>query len=246
MTADGPELLIFPDVAALFDAAARTITAALASLLQRQESVSLVLTGGKTPGPVYGRLADRPLRDQIDWPRVHFFWGDERCVGPQDAESNFRMAAEALLSRVPVQERHVHRIPAELPEADDAARRYEAEILAVFPGAVVPSFDLVLLGMGTDGHTASLFPGATWDERRLVVPVYAPALKSQRISMTPLLLNAARQVLFIVAGRAKAQALRSVVPGADRDLPAARIRPASGRLTWMVDQKAADLLRKPE
>ena len=244
MTADAPELLVFPDEAALYRAAARAIKDSLAKLLQDSEIVPLVLAGGKTPASVYELLADRPLRDGLDWHRIHFFWGDERCVPPQNPESNFRMASESLLSRVPVQKRQVHRIEAELAEPAEAARRYEAQILAFFPGATLPSFDLVLLGMGADGHTASLFPGATWDERRLVVPVYAPALKSYRISMTPRLLNAARRIVFIVAGQAKAQALRDVLSGSDRMLPATRIRPAGGRITWMVEEQAAGLLRK--
>ncbi len=242
MTADRPELLVFPDEAALCRAAARAIADSLASLLQDRGNVPLVLTGGRTPAPVYELLADPPLRDAIDWRRVHFFWGDERCVRPQDPESNFRMASASLLSRVPVRNEQVHRIEAELADPEEAAQRYEAQIRAFFPGAALPSFDLVLLGMGADGHTASLFPGATWDEGRLVVPVYAPALKSFRISMTPRLLNAARRILFIVAGQAKAQALRDVLSATDRALPAARIRLAGGRLTWMVDQTAAGLI----
>jgi 6-phosphogluconolactonase len=188
-------------------------------------------------------MASSPARARIPWGHIHFFWGDERCVPPDDPQSNFGMAWESLLSRVPAAQDHIHRMLGEMEDTDKAARRYEAEILGVIPGPREPSFDLVLLGMGEDGHTASLFPATEWDEERLVVANYVPKLGSSRISMTPRLLNAAREVTFLVSGTGKAKVLARVLEGPRGVFPAQRIVPARGSLTWMVDGAAAENLR---
>jgi 6-phosphogluconolactonase len=154
------------------------------------------------------------------------------------------MAWKSLLSRVPIPPDHVHRMPGELADADMAARRYETEILKVIPGPREPSFDLVLLGMGEDGHTASLFPGTLWDEEMLVTGHYVPRLDSRRITMTPRLLNAARAVVFLVSGSTKAKALAGVLEGPQGVYPAQRISPARGTVTWMVDAAAARDLKQ--
>jgi 6-phosphogluconolactonase len=187
-------------------------------------------------------LARPPYRERVDWDNIDFLWGDERCVPPDHPESNFGMARQTLLSRIPVDESRIRRIPGELEDAEKAALRYEAEIRRAAGSTEVPSFDLVLLGMGQDGHTASLFPGTAWDEQRLVVAVSVPRLASTRISMTPRLLNAARKVIFLTAGAAKAQTLAKVLEDPASDYPAKKIRPIAGSLTWMVDQAAASLL----
>jgi 6-phosphogluconolactonase len=237
-----PRVQIFPEVETLARAAAEEIASALESAIRNQGSATFVLTGGNTPKPVYEILAGSPYRERVDWERIDFFWGDERCVPPDHPESNFGMARQTLLSRIPVTESRIRRILGELEDAEKSALRYEAEIRRAAGSAGIPSFDLVLLGMGQDGHTASLFPGAVWDEQRLVVAVSVPGLASSRISMTPRLLNSARKVIFLTAGAAKAPALAKVLEDPTSDYPARKIRPIAGSLTWMVDEPAASLL----
>jgi 6-phosphogluconolactonase len=237
-----PRVQIFPDVETLARVAAEEITMALESALRQRGSATFVLTGGKTPKPLYEILARSPYRERLSWERTEFFWGDERCVPPDHPESNYGMARQTLLSRIPVPENRIHRILGEMEDAEKAALRYEAEIRRAGGGAQTPSFDLVLLGMGEDGHTASLFPGTVWNDDRLVVAVSVPRLASTRISMTPRILNAARQVIFLTAGAAKSPALAKVLEDPANDYPAKKIRPTAGSLTWMVDEPAASLL----
>ncbi len=234
------DIKVYPDPKALFRAAAETITNALQSALDERGNATFVLSGGNTPRGVYedlGCACGRP-----DWARVEFFWGDERCVPPGDKESNFYLVQSSLLFRLTVPERNIHRIQADLKDSDSAARLYEEEIRAHVAGSPLPRFDLVLLGMGDDGHTASLFPGAQWDATRLVVGAYSPQPPYRRVSMTPLLLNAARLAVFLVSGTAKAPALKRVAEDPGCDFPSRRIRPSQGSLIWMVDQAAASLL----
>ena len=237
-----PSIQIFSEVATLARAAAEEIAIALESAIRKRGSAIFVLTGGKTPKPIYETLARSPYRERLDWERVDFFWGDERCVPPDHPESNFGMAWQTLLSRIPVAESRIRRILGELEEAEKAALRYEAEIRRAAGSAEIPSFDLVLLGMGEDGHTASLFPDAVWDEQRLVVAVSVPGLASTRISMTPRILNSARKVIFLTTGAVKAPTLAKVLEDPTSNYPAKKIRPIAGSLTWMVDEPAASLL----
>lgn len=170
------------------------------------------------------------------------FWGDERAVPLSDPQNNYRMVTETLLSRVSVPEENIHRVRTELPP-EEAAAEYARELSSFFGGP--PRFHFVLLGMGADGHTASLFPGsdALREERRLVVATHQTG--TQRITLTLPVLNAAAEVLFLVTGAAKAPALAATLEGpADPDLPAALVKPASGRLCWLVDEAAASLLSK--
>ncbi len=236
-----PDIKIYPDGNTLFAAAAERIAAELANALREKPTASLVLTGGNTPRPVYERLSTS-LSERLDWTRIQFFWGDERCVPPDHRDSNFRMARETLLSKVSVPEAQIHRIPGELADPGRAALLYETEIFNFAKSDPVPRFDLVLLGMGADGHTASLFPEASWDEGRLVVASHILKLSAWRITMTPLLLNSARNVLFVTAGLEKAKALAGVLEGPPGTYPAQRIQPVGGTLTWMVDESAASLL----
>ncbi|MGH7222247.1 MAG: 6-phosphogluconolactonase, partial [Gemmataceae bacterium] len=186
-----------------------------------------------------------PFRDQIDWGRVEFFWGDERCVPPDHAESNYRMAREAMLEHLPVPAEHVHRIEAERDDRDATARDYETVLASIFgirSGGEPPALDLILLGMGPDGHTASLFPhtGALSERQRWVAPNRVPQLNTQRVTLTRPILNRGREVLFLVAGADKAERLAEVLAGpADpKRLPSQSIQP-SGQLVWFVDGAAA-------
>jgi 6-phosphogluconolactonase len=237
---------IYPDTETLVRAAAEHIASMLEEMLRRQETVTLAMTGGKTPEPVYALLASPPYLQRVDWNRVHFLWGDERCVPPDHPDSNFGMAWKALFSKLDVPSGNIHRMKGELADPAESARLYENEIRTLLPGPAVSSLDLVLLGMGPDGHVASLFPGTQWDEDRLVVPNYVPQTGAGRISMTPRILNEAQAVLFIVSGGGKAKALADVLQNPSTDLPASRIHPAKGSLTWMVDDSAASLLKTGE
>lgn len=211
---------------------------------------TVALSGGSTPKNLYLLLAgDETMRKAIPWERVHFFWGDERHVPPDHSESNYRMAHEALLSKIPLPAANVHRIKSENPDAHQAAAGYEQEIRKFFqlPDGGIPRFDLVFLGLGSDGHTASLFPGtkALNEDRRLVVANWVGKFDTLRITMTAPLLNEASEVIFLVAGDDKAAPLKSVLEGdyEPMQLPAQLIRPEKGRLLWIVDSAAARLLQ---
>jgi glucokinase len=207
---------------------------------------TVALAGGNTPRELYESLAGAPL----EWDRVHLFFGDERCVPPDHPGSNYRMVREALISRVPIPEGNVHRVPTERASPARAAFEYEGEIRTFFKlgAADAPRFDLILLGMGADGHTASLFPGtaALTERERLVVAHWVPRLDSQRITLTLRALNAAAAVHFLVVGEEKAAAVKSVLQPAPGEaaLPARLVHPASGRLVWMLDRAAAAKLER--
>lgn len=207
----------------------------------------VALSGGSTPRALYSLLAGAEFQSQVPWDRVHFFWGDERCVAPDHPESNYRMAFETLLSKAPVPEKNIHRIEAEFAP-DFAAAGYERTIRDFFrlSDSDWPRFDLIFLGLGDDGHTASLFPGseALNERHRLVVAVYNEKLKSHRVTLTLPVLNRAANIFFLVAGASKAQILRDVLEGkSSKDLPARQIVPLSGKVFWFVDQAAAACLQ---
>jgi len=230
-----PRLHVFPDPAALALAAAERIAAVAAEAIAARGRCRLVLAGGETPRQTYEVLAGAGQAGRVDWPRVEFFWGDERCVPPEDARSNYRMAREALLDRVPVATGNVHRIHGE-DEPTRAAVAYERQLAGVVP-------DLVLLGLGQDGHTASLFPGhaAVRERVRTVLAEYVREVSAWRVTMTPPMLNAGRAVLFLVSGPGKAGPLRLALEGSlpPALLPVKAVRPSSGCLDWMVDLAAA-------
>jgi len=249
----------FPTPERLADAVARHVVARAADAISATGRFTLALSGGSTPRAAYSRLATGAWQLATgDWRLVHILWGDERCVPPDDLRSNYRMAKEALLDRVPVPADQIHRIRGE-DEPEKAAAEYERELRALLNNEQCPhpersegsreshGPDLVLLGLGEDGHTASLFPGqaAVQETARWVVAVPAPDATMWRITLTPALLNQARNVTFVVSGAKKAGRLQQVLQGpfAPDILPAQAIRPAQGRLTWMVDQAAAGRLR---
>jgi 6-phosphogluconolactonase len=235
----------YPDPASLARAAAEHFVTLAAEAIAARGRVAVALSGGSTPRATYALLATEEFAAQLDWSRVHVFWGDERCVPPDHPDSNVRLARETLLDHVPLPAGNVHRIHGEV-EPEAAAQAYAAELRAFF-GTQWPSFDLVLLGMGNDGHTASLFPGsaALRETARPVVAVRAEYQDrpAHRVTLTPPAINAARQVLFLVAGAAKAETLQAVLEGPAGRFPAQRIRPTSGRLTWQVDIEAASRLK---
>jgi len=195
---------------------------------------------------MFEMLAEAPYRDQVEWAKVHVFWGDERSVPPDHPDSNYRMAKDAMLSRLPIPAAQVHRIEAERADRDAAARDYQAVIartFAVDPNGEPPAFDLVLLGMGPDGHTASLFPHTTAlaETKRWTVVNFVPKFNTDRVTLTLPVLNRAREVLFLVAGADKARPLAEVLEGPPDParLPSQLIRPAPGELLWFVDRLAA-------
>jgi 6-phosphogluconolactonase len=203
---------------------------------------AVALSGGSTPKSVYQLLAAPAFRSRVRWSDIHFFWGDERHVPPDHPDSNYRMAVEAMLSKVPVPPANVHRVRGELSDAEQAAREYEHTVRACVGGEPMPRFDLIDLGIGTDGHTASLFPGsAGLEEReRVCVANWIATLDTYRITLTLPTLNAARAVIFIVKGAEKASIVQRVLSDpVGESLPAQLVRPADGTLLWMLDRAAA-------
>ncbi|MGH8599163.1 MAG: 6-phosphogluconolactonase [Burkholderiales bacterium] len=216
-----------------------------AAAVRQNGTFSVALSGGSTPKALYSLLATDPgLRRDLPWGKVQVFWGDERPVPPDHADSNFRMADEALLSKVPVLPGNIHRIGGEL-SAEQAAIDYDRALRECFElqDDELPRFDLALLGLGPDGHTASLFPGtrALHEEKRLAVANWIGKLDSERITLTAPVFNNAACVIFLVSGNEKAVVLKSVIEGRrePEQLPAQLIAPSNGELIWMVDAAAA-------
>jgi 6-phosphogluconolactonase len=266
-----PRIAVLPDRRVLAEAAARATVERARAAADHKGSFTWVLAGGGTPRDLYALLADprAAFRGEMPWQQTHVFWGDERHVPPDHPDSNFRMAREAMLDAVPLPPRNIHRIPAEEADAARAADLYEAELRAFFAHDLWPRFDLVLLGLGADAHTASLFPGSPIlaECSRWVAAPYVPALASFRITLTPPAIDHAAAVLFLVAGEDKAAAVRAVIEGDEP--PALRparvigakgasgavsaisaisaIRPAdpgAGELLWLIDHAAARDLSK--
>ena len=217
--------------------------------VQAKGTFTVALSGGSTPKSLYTLLADdATLRVAVPWAKVHFFWGDERHVPPDHPDSNYRMAHEAMLSKVPVPPTNVHRIKSEYPEASRAADEYDQRLREFFGLAAeqFPQFDLVLLGMGPDGHTASLFPGtaALHEQTRLVVANWVEKFNTDRITLTPPVLNNAACIIFLVGGEEKAETLQAVLQGEKQPerFPAQLLSPTHGTLLWLVDRLAARLL----
>jgi 6-phosphogluconolactonase len=242
-------LQIFESGASLLRGAAENIVTNMQGEIAARGSASVALSGGATPRGVYELLGSEPYRNRIDWEKVQVFWGDERCVGPTMAESNFRMARESLLRNIPLPDQNVHRIRGESKPAE-AAREYEIEIRRFFglKEGAFPRFTLFLLGLGEDGHTASLFPGTPVldEKRRIVSDVYVESLAASRVTLTFPAINNAATVMFLVSGRTKAGILKEVLEGMEARYPAQQISPISGRLFWLVDSDAASHLSKVE
>lgn len=230
---------VLPDVEAVATATADRLVAAGRNAIRRRGRFVVALSGGSTPLTVCPLLVVPPRVRMLDWSKVEFFFGDERAVPPDDPESNYNTARLALLDYLPrVKMEQVHRMPCDLDDLEAGAHLYERELRRVIGGDGIPVFDLIWLGMGPDGHTASLFPGSAGlaERERLVVAHYAPGPDAWRMTLTFPILNAAREAMFVVTGAEKADAFRSVRSGS-RDLPAGRVRPR--RTLWLVDRAAA-------
>ena len=245
---NGPEIRRFNGIEDMSEAAAGLIVTRAGEKAGNGKSFSAALSGGNTPRRLYQLLATDAVSSRLPWEQIHLFQVDERCVPPDDSLSNFRMIREALLDRVPAAKAGFHRMEAERPDLDQTARDYAAELARILqpaPGQV-PRLDLVLLGMGDDGHTASLFPGskALTEAKLWVMPNYVEKFHMNRMTLTFPLLNAAAELVFLLAGADKAETLQQVLqpgPGAPK-FPAQGIRPENGQVRWYLDADSARLL----
>lgn len=235
---------VFADQDQLAQAAANLFVSVFKANPAR-ERFTVAMSGGSTPRKFHALLAASPLAEQVDWSKVEFYLGDERFVAPDDPESNYRMARETLLQPLHIDPTQIHPVPTEIGDAAQAAAAYEADIRRDFnlmPGEW-PRFDLILLGMGPDGHTASLFPhtAALHERYRVVVANEVPQLQTTRITLTAPAINAAANVAFVVGGADKADALVAVLEGSPQpeQYPSQLVQPSAGNLFWLLDQAAA-------
>jgi 6-phosphogluconolactonase len=241
-TEDDRNVQILSDLEAISHEAASLFVNASRNSIAARKKFAAAISGGSTPRRLYALMSAAPYCDQVDWQKVHFFWADERCVSKEDEASNFKVAFDRLLSKVPIPEGNIHRIKGE-EEPEKAARDYEADIRNFFGVSGLPVFDLVLLGMGEDGHAASLFPGSESleEKARLAVPVHLGKPNWNRITLTLPVLNNAAQIIFLVAGSSKATVLSEILRDGEkrREFPAGRIRPVQGKVIWLIDREAA-------
>ena len=236
------EIRILAAPTELFQAAAAEFARLASDAVHRSGRFTVALSGGSTPRSLYQLLASGAF-PHLPWDKTYFFFGDERHVPPDHPDSNYRMANEAMLSKVPIPAANVFRIPAEMKDADAAASTYELTLRSFFglrPDEF-PRFDLLLLGLGPDGHTASLFPGtfALAENKKLVVANWVEKFKTYRLTVTFPVLNHAAYVLFLASGADKAGILREVLENPRADLPSQKVGPTDGNLIWMVDRAAA-------
>ena len=249
IAAKNHKIQIFADAEAMSRVAAETIVNHISESLQTRDVYTIALSGGSTPRRLYSLLAgDSGLRGRIPWDRIHFFWSDERHVPPDHPESNYHLAFETMLSSAPIPPGNIHRIHGEDPDAEKAAANYAEEIHRTFNivKGDLPRLNCVLLGIGTDGHTASLFPGtsALEEAKHLVVANWVEKFQSYRITMTVPMINNADYILLLVSGIEKANTVKSVLEdGPDTiQFPVQHIQPIHGELTWFLDHPAASLL----
>ena len=233
---------VYPDSAALIRAVAAESAKIVQSAASERGRVSIALAGGHSPTPLYSLWAQE-YRDRIPWDRAHLFWGDERYVPPENDLSNYKMVRQALLEHIPISRNNVHPMPTYFGLPDEAARNYE-DTLRQFFGDEPPSIDLVFLGVGAEGHTASLFPDspALEEQARWVLAVEAPAAPPRRLTLTLPILNQARHLFFIAVGAGKREiitALRDEPDARPSAYPAGRVRPKTGRVTWFLDRAAS-------
>lgn len=237
-----PNLHVFSDNASFVQGAADFIVDVAAKAITERGRFTIALSGGSTPKPIYARLGSPEYQNRVDWSKVHVFFGDERCVPPDDTKSNYRMTREAWFDHAALPAENLHRIRGEDDPALEALR-YEQEIARLYRTAQFPPFDLILLGMGDNGHTASLFPGtaALRETVRWVVPQYVEVMQTWRVTFTAPLINAARHAAFMAEGAGKAQMLWNVLEGPFQPdvWPSQLIQPSNGELHWLVDAAAA-------
>lgn len=240
---------ILENAATVAQRAAAEFAAWSAEAIRQRGRFSVALAGGSTPKQMYRLLAASPFSAKIAWQHVHLFWGDERCVPPEHNDSNYRMVQEALLRKIALPAANIHRMPAEYHDLNAAAGSYANELRIFFKSdsAAMPRFDLILLGMGADGHTASLFPetAALTEMQHLVVANEVPQLQTRRLTLTFPVINAAAQVWFLVTGAEKAEMVALAMPQkkSSQKIPAQLVQPDPGALTWFLDAAAATQLR---
>lgn len=253
-----PVIKVFPDLEAVSRHTASILINLSTKCIAEHGRFAVAIPGGSTPKKLYDLLASEEYKNKIDWSRVHFFWTDERCVTKEDKESNFRLAFDLVLSKIPIPPENIHRIKGELPP-EDGAQDYENNLKIFFGKSGLPVFDLIILGMGEDGHTASLFPDsdALKEIERVAVAVYyeippyqrgikgvvIPLKKSAipRITLTLPVLNNASQIIFLVSGKSKAVVMKKILgDGAGKKhYPAGLVKPVHGNLLWLIDKEAA-------
>jgi len=238
------EIIVCRDSDELSRRAAAQFVSLADDAIARSGRFAVALSGGSTPRALYSLLASPEYRERVDWPNVHLFWGDERCVPPDHPESNFRMVREALLSKIQISPGNIHRMTGEI-EPGRAAALYEEELKQFFGLARggLPRFELIFLGLGEDGHTASLFPesAALKESTHLAATAYVEKLQAHRLTLTLPTINAAAQVTFLVSGQSKSTVVKEILgpdshPG---NYPAAKVSPFDGRLTWLITADAA-------
>jgi 6-phosphogluconolactonase len=240
------DIVVFTDPDKLTYAAADYIVKVAQESISSHGRFTFALSGGTTPRKLYALLATEPYRSQIDWDKVELFWSDERCVPPDDAESNYHLAQEVMFSKLTLSASQIHRMPADEADREAASEKYSQEMQRVF-AETLPHFDLIQLGMGPEGHTASLFPHqpSLHEQQRLVMSVTVPKPPPPRLTFTPPVLNAAKHVLFLVTGKEKEDAVQAVLEGDYQpdEYPAQIVQPRQGKVTWMLDTAAAAKLK---
>ena len=242
-----PRVVIAVNAEELASMAAECFVSTAAESVARRGRFAVAISGGSTPREMHRMLAAPPALAAIPWAKVHLFWVDERCVPADDPRSNFGTARKDFLSQVPIPEKNLHPIQGEFP-SEREAEDYELELIRFFHlgEGEFPAFDLVFLGIGADGHTASLFPGdwALHEERRRVVAVRGGIPVLNRITMTLPVLNRSRRIVFLAVGQEKAETVKAVMSGHLPALPAGMIRPSEGAVSWLLDQEAASRLER--
>lgn len=241
------KLRVFENLEDFSEHAADIFLHAATQTVKTDGMFTVCLSGGSTPRRLYALLGEAPLRDLVPWRHVHIFWGDERCIPLSSPDNHFTMTSELFLNKVEIPAENIHRMHGESGDPEAAARDYETEVRCFFglSQKEFPCFDLIFLGMGEDGHTASLYPGtpALTERQRLVVAQHVPQRGNFRLTLTFPVLNNARLVVFLVGGAEKAHALRDVLEGAAGfDRPASLVNPHQGNVLWLVDQLAANTL----
>jgi len=244
-----PDVRILTNIDAIAKRAAQDFVQSATQAVSEKGSFTVALSGGSTPKALYSLLAgDAALRSQLPWDKMYLYFGDERSVGPDHPDSNFRMATETMLSKVPIKPEQVFRIKGEYKDTEKAAQEYEQVLRTSFKIAEgqFPRFDLVFLGIGNEGHTASLFPGtkALHETKRLVVRNWVGKLYTNRVTLTAPAINNAARVVFMVTGADKALSLKGILEGPYEpdQLPAQIIQPPNGKLLWLVDTVAGGML----
>lgn len=241
-----PGVRIHKSPQTLAEAAADEIVGVIEHAIKDRGICLIALSGGETPRPVYRLLGSPPLKDRVDWQHVHLLFGDERAVPPDNPKSNFGMVHRDLISHIVIPSENVHRIVGEMNPA--AAAQDYSDLLKKLLSQVQQRLDMVLLGLGNDGHIASLFPGtpALREDDELVRAVFVPHLNSWRVTLTLSIINSARKVVFLVSGAPKASVVRKILDlkAPSAHLPASLVRPTDGRLLWMIDEAAASLIRE--